>query len=96
MVVVKSKRETHEAMGNSHINSAGHFDSISINGRIHFVKTTLNETSIALLEEKISKSYDPYMTPSSPILLEEGSLVKREELQRFYLFTAEKIALKIS
>jgi len=55
-----------------------------------FVKTTLNETSIALLEEKISKSYDPYTTPASPITLEEGSLIKREELQRFYLFTAEK------
>lgn len=55
-----------------------------------FVKTTLNETSIALLEEKISKSYDPYTTTGAPILLEEGSLVKREELQRFYLFTAEK------
>ena len=55
-----------------------------------FVKTTLNETSIALLEEKIGKSYDPYTTPSAPITLEAGSLVKREELQRFYLFTAEK------
>ncbi len=55
-----------------------------------FVKTTLNETSIGLLEEKISKSYDPYTTPSEPIILEEGSLVKSEELQRFYLFTAEK------
>ena len=55
-----------------------------------FVKTTLSETSIALLEEKISKSYDPYTTTGAPIILEEGSLVKREELQRFYLFTAEK------
>ncbi len=55
-----------------------------------FVKTTLNETSIALLEEKILKSYDPYITPFPPVTLEEGSLVKKEELQRFYLFTAEK------
>jgi penicillin-binding protein 1B len=55
-----------------------------------FVKTTLNETAIALLEEKIGKTYDPFTTTFSPIILEEGSLVKREELQRFYLFTAEK------
>jgi penicillin-binding protein 1B len=55
-----------------------------------FVKTTLSETSISLLEEKISKNYDPYTTTSEPNTLEEGSLVKREELQRFYLFTAEK------
>ena len=55
-----------------------------------FVKTTLNETSIDLLEEKIQKSYDPYTTPLSPIILDEGSLVKKEELQRFFLFTAEK------
>ncbi len=55
-----------------------------------FVKTTLSETSIALLEEKIQKSYDPYTTVLAPIILDEGSLVKREELQRFFLFTAEK------
>ncbi len=55
-----------------------------------FVKTTLNETSIALLEDKILKSYDPYITSYPVVTLEEGSLVKRDELQRFYLFTAEK------
>ncbi|MBC7427909.1 MAG: transglycosylase domain-containing protein, partial [Bacteriovorax sp.] len=55
-----------------------------------FVKTTLSETSVALLEEKISKNYDPYTTPASSIVLEEGSLVKREELQKFFLFTVEK------
>lgn len=55
-----------------------------------FVKTTLNETSISLLEEKIGKSYDPFTTTFPPIILDEGSLVKKEELQRFYLFTAEK------
>ena len=55
-----------------------------------FVKTTLKETSIDVLEEKIQKTYDPYTTALPPIVLDEGSLVKREELQRFYLFTAEK------
>ena len=45
-----------------------------------FVKTTLNETSIALLEEKISKSYDPYTTTFNDIVLEEGSLVKNKFL----------------
>ena len=55
-----------------------------------FVKTTLNETSVALLEDKISKNYDPYTTPLEPITLDEGSLIKREELRNFYLFTAEK------
>lgn len=55
-----------------------------------FVKTTLNETSIALLEEKILRSYDPYITPYPVVQLEEGSIVKRDELQRFYLFSAEK------
>jgi penicillin-binding protein 1B len=55
-----------------------------------FVKTTLSETSVDLLEEKISKNYDPYTTASDPITLDEGSLVKREELKNFYLFTAEK------
>ena len=59
-------------------------------GLFIYVKTTLNETSIDLLEEKIQKSYDPYTTPLSPIILDEGSLVKKEELQSFFLFTAEK------
>ena len=63
---------------------------LAVVGLFIFVKTTLNETSIALLEDKISKSYDPYITTFPDIVLEEGSLVKREELQRFYLFTAEK------
>jgi penicillin-binding protein 1B len=61
-----------------------------LGGAFIFVKITLNETSIALLEEKIQKSYDPYTTTYAPVLLDEGSLVKKEELQRFYLFTAEK------
>ncbi|MBY0416205.1 MAG: transglycosylase domain-containing protein, partial [Bdellovibrionales bacterium] len=63
---------------------------ILIVGGVIFVKTTLNETSIALLEEKIQKSYDPFTTTFAPVTLEAGSLAKREELQRFYLFTAEK------
>lgn len=63
---------------------------LACGGVFIFVKTTLNETSIALLEEKIGKSYDPFISTFSPIILEEGSLVKKEELQRFYLFTAEK------
>jgi penicillin-binding protein 1B len=56
-----------------------------------FVKTTLKETSISLLEEKIIKESDPYVSLFPPIILEEGSIVKKEELQRFFLFSAEKI-----
>lgn len=59
-------------------------------GVYFFVKTTLSETSISVLEEKTLRSYDPYATTFSPITLDEGSLVKKEELQRFYLFSAEK------
>lgn len=56
-----------------------------------FVKWTLEETSISLLEEKTLKNYNPYVSLYSPVVLDEGSIVKREELQSFYLFTAEKI-----
>jgi hypothetical protein len=41
MVVVKSKRETHEAMGNSHINSASDFIRISSSGSIHLCQNDI-------------------------------------------------------
>ncbi len=55
-----------------------------------FVKSTLNETSIALLEEKTQKTQDPYTSIYAPVHLEDGSVVKKEELAKFFLFTAEK------
>lgn len=59
-------------------------------GLFIFVKTTLDETSISLLEEKINKNYDPYTSQFPETVLEEGSIVKKDELQRFHLFSAEK------
>lgn len=62
----------------------------TIAGVYYFVQTTLNETSIALLEDKTLKSADPFYTVNPLITLEEGSIVKKEELQKFFLFSAEK------
>ncbi len=59
-------------------------------GLFIFVKTTLDETSISLLEEKINKNYDPYTSTFPEIVLEDGAIVKKEELQKFHLFSAEK------
>ncbi len=55
-----------------------------------FVKWTIAETSLSVLEEKTQKENDYYTTINPPIVLDEGSVVKREELQAFYLFSAEK------
>jgi len=55
-----------------------------------FVKSTLDETSISLLEEKINKTYDPFSTQFPDSVLDEGSIVKREEFQKFHLFTADR------
>lgn len=55
-----------------------------------FVKSTLDETSVSLLEEKINKNYDPYITQFPEVVLEEGSIVKKEELQHFQLFSADR------
>lgn len=57
-----------------------------------FVKWTIAETSLSILEEKTQKEIDPYTTIAPPIILDEGSVVKRDELQAFYLFSAEKMS----
>ena len=53
---------------------------------VAFVKWTLSDTSLEALEDKTEIS-----AVNSPIILEDGSLVKREELKTFFLFSAEKI-----
>ena len=89
MEIVKSKREKqskyNEAMGNSYIKNSfpdGNNDSgvFAI-----FVKWTLSETSLGILEEKIENAIT-----DTPIILEEGSVVKNDELESFYLFSGEK------
>ncbi len=57
-----------------------------------FVKWTIAETSLSVLEEKTKKEIDPYTTISPNIILDEGSVVKKEELRSFYLFSAEKMS----
>lgn len=57
-----------------------------------FVKWTIAETSLSVLEEKTKKEIDPYTTISQPVMLEEGSVVKKDELHAFYLFSAEKMS----
>lgn len=52
-----------------------------------FVKWTLSETSLGILEEKIENA-----TTDTPIGLEDGSLVKTDELKSFYLFSGEKLS----
>lgn len=57
-----------------------------------FVKWTIAETSLSVLEEKTQREIDPYTTIAPNVILEEGSVVKRDELQAFYLFSAEKMS----
>jgi penicillin-binding protein 1B len=57
-----------------------------------FVKWTIAETSLSVLEEKTKREIDPYTTISSNIILDEGSVVKKDELNAFYLFSAEKMS----
>jgi penicillin-binding protein 1B len=68
------------------------FLTFSVAGGVAFVKWTIAETSISILEEKTKKEIDPYTTIASPIVLEEGSVVKRDEVKAFYLFSAEKMS----
>ncbi|MFA6237166.1 MAG: transglycosylase domain-containing protein [Bacteriovorax sp.] len=57
-----------------------------------FVKWTIAETSLSVLEEKTQKEIDPYTTIAPPVIFEEGSVVKMDELRAFYLFSAEKMS----
>ena len=59
-------------------------------GVFGFVKWTIAETSLSILEEKTQKENDPYTTIAAPVVLEEGAVVKKDELQSFFLFSAEK------
>ncbi len=59
-----------------------------------FVKWTIAETSLSILEEKTQREIDPFTTILPAVNLEEGSVVKREELQAFYLFSAEKAPME--
>lgn len=56
-----------------------------------FIKWTIAETSLSVLEEKTKREIDPFTTIAPNIILEEGSVVKKEELQAFYLFSAERM-----
>lgn len=55
-----------------------------------FVKMTLNETSISILEEKTHKQYDPFATIYNDVSLEDGSIIDIKEFENFYLFSGEK------
>jgi penicillin-binding protein 1B len=55
-----------------------------------WVKWTIAETSLSVLEEKTQKENNYYTTIDPNIVLEAGSVVKKNELEAFYLFSAEK------
>lgn len=55
-----------------------------------FVKMTLRETSISLLEEKINKKMDPFVSLFPETIFEEGSLLKFDELESYFNFSSEK------
>ena len=59
---------------------------------IGFVKWTIAETSLSVLEEKTKREIDPYTTITPNIIFDEGSVVKRDELRAFHLFSAEKLS----
>lgn len=59
---------------------------------VSYVKVTIAETSISKLEEKTQQSYDSSHSAFEPITLEEGSVIKKLELEAFYLFSAERSA----
>jgi penicillin-binding protein 1B len=54
-----------------------------------FVKWTLSETSLGILDDKIGIS-----ATDTPITLEDGSLVKNDELKSFLLFSGEKLSFE--
>lgn len=59
---------------------------------VSYVKVTIAETSISKLEEKTQQSFDSSHSAFEPITLEEGSVIKKLELEAFYLFSAERAA----
>lgn len=55
-----------------------------------YVKWTIAETSLSVLEEKTQKENNYYTTINPNIVLDAGSVVKKNEFEAFYLFSAEK------
>jgi penicillin-binding protein 1B len=70
----------------------GLFVVVMIISLVTYVKVTIAETSITKLEEKTQQSFDSSHSAFEPITLEEGSVIKKLELEAFYLFSAERSA----
>ncbi len=60
-----------------------------------YVRSTVAETSIESLEEKMKEERDSLQSAFANVVLEEGSVVNRAELEAFYLFSAERIPFNI-
>lgn len=67
----------------------GLFVVVFIISSVVYVKWTIAETSLSSLEEKTEQTFDATHSAFSDVTLEEGSVVKKSELEAFYLFTAE-------
>jgi penicillin-binding protein 1B len=63
-------------------------------GAAYFIYSTLKETAVDILEEKTLRTNDPYFSIFQPVILEEASIVKKEDLQTFFSFSAEKITFE--
>lgn len=61
---------------------------------IVFVRWTIAETSLSALEEKTNRNIDLFTTALPNITLDEGSVVSKEELHAFYLFSAERASFE--
>lgn len=57
---------------------------------VTYVKWTIAETSLSNLEEKTENNYDSFNTTFTDTVLEEGSVVKKTELEAFYQFSADR------
>lgn len=57
-----------------------------------FIKMTLDETSLAALEEKTRKEYNPFVSEHPVQTFEEGSIVDAKEFETFYMFASNKEA----
>lgn len=55
-----------------------------------FIKMTLDETSLAALEEKTRKEYNPFVSEYPAQNFEEGSIVDTKEFETFYMFASNK------
>lgn len=56
----------------------------------HYIRLTLGETSLSILEDKLFKEYDPFFSLNQEEILEEGSIVKQDELKSYLLFSSEQ------